>query len=180
MERNNNKELEQFNSCLEIKLVEGKLICSRCKPQFSQIKIGNELKCVYTPTLYDSNFKGYYYINYIKQLNLDMGNVTNFIKNNYLFRQTQFLPCKESINLGSSENPLYSCTKCYNIFDNEEYDFYHYDDYEDFEDDFYLDLYDYFYYQYSYYNDDEDENYIKDTMPVKIDDEMTKNSYCIR
>ena len=180
LERDNNKELEQFDSCLELKSDGNKLICSRCKPEFSLIKIDNELKCIYTPTLFDSNLKAYYYANYIRPF-IEIGNMTNLRENNYLFRQTQFLPCKEAINLGTTENPLYSCAKCYNIFENEEYDFHYYDGYYDF------DIYDYFYdngyYDYYYYYADfldEEERYISDSMPVKIDDKMTKNSYCIR
>ena len=85
------------------------------------------------------------------------------------------MPCKESINLGTAENPLYSCTKCYNIYENEEYDFYYYEKYHDFDD------YDYYdYYEYRFEEIEEDEGYIRKSMPVKIDDKMISNSYCIK
>ena len=33
-----NNELEEFDSCLELRLSNNKLICSRCKPRFSLLK----------------------------------------------------------------------------------------------------------------------------------------------
>ena len=51
LKRDSDKKLKEFNSCLELKYDKNKLICSRCKPQFSLIKTGNETKCIYIPTL---------------------------------------------------------------------------------------------------------------------------------
>ena len=93
LERNNNKELEKFDSCLELESEEGKLICSRCKPSFSLVKIGNELKCIYTPTLYDSNFKDYYFMKYNK----------SFINFNVCLRIIIYL---DKLNFCLVKNPL--------------------------------------------------------------------------
>ena len=170
LERNNNAELEQFNTCLELDLNKenNKLICSRCIKEFSLIKIGSgtktEFKCIYTPTLYDPNFKFYYYDKIIEPLFYSYEkNKLDFLKTDYLFRQTQFLPCKEAINLGTGYKYLYSCNKCYNIFDNEEYDYYYYN-YQFYEDN------NFDYYFYIDYLIEDNEGYISDSFPIKIDD----------
>jgi hypothetical protein len=36
-------------------------------------------------------------------------------ENDFFYKQNIYLyPCEESINIGTVENPLYSCIKCYN------------------------------------------------------------------
>ena len=180
LERNASKEIEEFNSCLELESKNNKLICSRCKPQFSLIQNGSEFKCIYTPTLYDSNFPAYYYYKKISPIShFGSQNIIDFLKTDYLYRRTKFYPCKESINLGTEQNPLYSCTKCYNVFENEEYELYRYTR-EFFTDDYNYYHY-YYYYDYPFYYDDDenDEGYIYNSLPVKIDDKMISNSYCI-
>ena len=62
--RENNTELNQFDSCLELTLENGKYICSRCKPQYSLLKEGSEVKCAYIPTLFDYYFQPHYYEHY--------------------------------------------------------------------------------------------------------------------
>ena len=100
LERNASKEIEEFNSCLELESKNNKLICSRCKPQFSLIQNGNEFKCIYTPTLYDSNFPVYYYYKKISPIShFGSQNIIDFLKTDYLYRRTKFYPCKESIIL---------------------------------------------------------------------------------
>ena len=180
LERNNNVELKQFKNCLELDLNKenNKLICSRCIKEFSLIKIGSgtktEFKCIYTPTLYDPNFKFYYYDKIIEPLFYSYEkNKLDFLKTDYLFRQTQFLPCKEAINLGTGNNYLYSCNKCYNIFENEEYDYYYYN-YQFYEDN------NFDYYFYIDYLIEDNEGYISDSFPIKIDDKSTKSSYCMK
>ena len=113
LKRENNKELESFEKCLELKSENGKYICSRWKPQYSLLKNGSELQCSFTPELFDFNFEGYYYDHYYYDVfNGNRYNYEKFAQDDYTFRQSMFLPCKESINLGTNENPLYSCSKC--------------------------------------------------------------------
>ena len=180
IERNNNKDLDKFNNCLVLKSEGSKLICSRCKPQYSLIKNNNnEFECVYTPTLFDSNFEGYYFNNYRNQiLHIDDGKkFSNFLKSDYSFRHAFLMPCKEAVNLGTSENPLYSCNKCYNFFNDEEYDYYpYYLQFPFYKDDDEIGHYDA--YIIHYFDDYKD--FIWTTFPVKINDKMRKNSYCIK
>ena len=153
LEREKNKSLYEFDSCLELKEQNNKLICSRCKPNYSLLKIGEEIKCSYTPTLFDENFNRHYY------------NSKEFSVNNYNFRQLFFFPCKESTNIGTNENPLYSCNKCYNIFDNDiDYEYY-----EDFIGE--LSEEDYFHFDYHIYYENK---------PMKVNDSTIKNSYCFK
>ena len=177
-ERNDNKELEKHNTCLELRTENKKLICSRCIKDFSLIKISDgdktEFKCIYTPTLYDPNLKFYYFDKIIEpHLHLSGGNKLDFLKTDYLYRQTQFLPCKEAINLSTGDNYLYSCNKCYNIFDNETYDFYYYLKYYENESYFYSN-------SINNYFIGNNEGYIWNSYPVKIDDKTAKSSYCIK
>ena len=152
VERSINKDLAQFEWCLELNYEHGKIICTRCKPQFSLLKTGIESKCTYTPTLFDSNFQNYYFNHYYYDIfNKSSESFKNFFEYDYFYRPNIFLPCKESINLGTPENPIYSCTKCYDIFENEEYDDYYYDDYKDFYDYYIGFYYDYFDYNENYY-----------------------------
>ena len=150
-----NENLYQFDSCLELKFDENKNpICIRCKPEYSLL---DGSKCTYTPTLFDSNL--YYYNPY-------------YISKSYIFwvdkenehiidEQVKLMPCRESKNLGNDKNPLYSCIKCFNIFDDEEYDNYYFTKY---------------YYIYIFYDNEEN----KGNFPVKIIDETSKSNYCIR
>ena len=64
IERKNNKELTKFNSCLELKMENRKLICSRCKMELTLLKTGNEAICTFIPNLYDPNFYKHLYDHY--------------------------------------------------------------------------------------------------------------------
>ena len=144
--------------------------------------MGNETKCIYIPTLFDSNFEEYYFNKYKKPYFNFQQSTLNFPEIDYLYRQTKFLPCKESINLGTTKNPLYSCNKCYNIFENEEYDSYYYYKFPDYNskyDYYYYD--DYYYYTYSniFYEGDY-EDYYWSSLPVKIKDKNSDISFCIK
>jgi hypothetical protein len=110
------------------------------------------------PTLYDENFNRHYYYHY-------RGNY--YATKDYNFRQNYFFPCKESINLGTNENPNYSCNKCYNIFDNEDIDYEYYDDefFDELNEGNYLDIY---------------SRYYDEIRPMKVNDSMIKNNYCFR
>ena len=125
IKRDNNKELEEFENCSELKLENNKFICSRCKPEFSLLKTGEDVKCTYIPDLYDFNFNTYYDYHYYYQIfKKDYKEYSDYRNNDYNYRRNNLYPCKESINIGKADNPLYSCNKCYNIFDNEDYDDY--------------------------------------------------------
>ena len=160
LEREKNKELYEFESCLELKEENNKLVCSRCKPYYSLLKIGEQFKCSYTPTLYDENFNRHYYYLY--------KGYTRLAKNDYNYRQDYFFPCKESVNLGTNENPLYSCNKCYNIFDNEDIDYEYYKDFiNELDEGHYFDV-------------DTDYHIYYDLSPMKVNDSTIKNTYCFR
>lgn len=175
--RNSNSELKKFDSCLELTLKNGKYICSRCKPYYSLIKEGDETICGYIPTLFDYNFKIHYYThNYYDIFNHNYNNFRIFAQNDYLYRQSIYLPCKEAINLGTNSNPLYSCSKCYNIFDDEDYDYYYYNYQADYD---YDSDYDYQYYYYDF-ETQYDEDY-KGYQPTKIMENINNNSsICIK
>jgi len=154
-------DLDELKNCLMFKKEGDKNVCMRCKPQFSLLKEGDEVKCSYLPTLFDSNYKGFYEEYY-------GSNLIRYIRNDYNARNGVFMPCKEAVNLGTEENPSYSCSKCYDVFGDEDYEFfsYYYSDYFN----FYMDGY-YFEVNYRRY---------KGYMPVKINDQMTNTSYCMR
>ena len=161
IKRESNKILSQFENCHEIKTENGKLVCSRCKHELTLLKTANETKCIYAPTLYDPFYYRYYYNHYYYDIfKRNSKDYTNYRNNDYNFRQNYFFPCKKSINLGNNENPLYSCSKCYNIFENEDYELYSLD-------------YNYYYY-YGYYD------YYYGNLPIKIIDNTVYNiSYCM-
>ena len=163
--------MNQFENCLELKLENITFICSRCKPQFSLLKEGNDTKCIYISNLYDPIINSHYFYHYnydIFEKNYE--DYMDYVVNDYNYKQNYFYPCKESINLGKKENPLYSCLKCYSVFDKEDYDNYyaHY----------------YKYYYNSKYKNILEEYYLNDyyrNSPIRIiDNEINNSSYCIR
>ena len=98
--------VDKFKNCLEYHKENGKEVCVRCKPQFSLMKEGDEVKCAYLPTLFDAHFREYYLD--INKKNIY--NIENVFANDYNSRQGQFMPCKEAVNIGTEENPSYSCS----------------------------------------------------------------------
>ena len=172
----NNKELDQFNSCLELKRENNKYVCLKCKPRFSLLLTNNEYKCTYTPTLFDYNFKRHYYDHYFNNYyNEDIFGFRNFFENDYFYyRPNIYLPCKEAVNLGTNENPIYSCNKCYNVFDNEKYDYFIYNEFSDYID-YYTPIDFYFWNRNTKYFSD-----YKGYFPTKLIDKMVNNSYCVQ
>ena len=124
LKREGNDELKKFNPCLELKTENGKLVCIRCKIDFSLLTTEDNNKiCIHTPTLYDSNFKNYYlYHYYVDIFENNIDEFYNFFINDYNHKRVNYFPCKESINLGTTENPIYSCTKCYYVFEKQDHD----------------------------------------------------------
>ena len=147
IERKANKELEQFNKCSRLDINNNKMVCILCKPEYSLLTKNNEKKCSYTPTLYDFNSKNYF-VNREKY---------------FIGTHLNLFPCKESINLGTEDNPNFSCLKCYNILEND--DFY---DYFNLFELHYGFNYDYFYDNYPFY------------ISTKIIDSKTNISLCIQ
>ena len=171
IERGINNDINQFDNCSELKSENNKFICSRCKPQFSLVKEGNDIKCVFISNIYDSIGNSHYFHHYYHEtFKKDFEAYKDYVINDYNYKQNYFYPCKESINLNTKENPLYSCIKCYSVFDDEDLDNY-YDEYYDY-------YYDYKYknileeyYRYDYYGNS----------PVRIiDNEIYNTSYCMR
>ena len=174
--RNSSSELAQFDSCLELTFKDGKFVCSKCLPHYTLLIEGDESTCEYIPTLFDYNYKAHYYAMFKDILNQDYSEYKNFVQNDYLYRQSIYLPCKEGTNLGTKENPLYSCSKCYNVFDNEDYDNYYYKYYSSSNEY----LYEFFY--NSYYDfETQYDKYYNGYMPVKLIENINNNSsICIR
>ena len=181
--RETNDEKENLDNCLVFTKENQNNVCKKCKPSFSLIKTESETKCIYTPTLFDSNLNigdlnySYYlrenYIwEYIKYEN---------IKKNYYYphSQNEYFPCEISEKYKvNDENPLYSCQKCYSIFDDKLLDnlfLYNYDNYRYFNDYYYYDEY----YYFSSYFDIQDVSYIW-KLPTKIKDQALGISYCIK
>ena len=171
LERTENEEFNRFETCLELTKENDVFICSRCKPQFSLLRNEKVTKCVYISNLYDLNINSHYYYYYFYDIfKKNYSNYEEFMINDYNYKLNYFYPCKEAINLGTNENPLYSCIKCYSVFDNEDYDIYY--------SSFYKNYYDYHYRNTlaQYYNLDYYGN-----MPVRVIDNTINNiSYCLR
>ena len=116
LEISKNKELENFFNCDKLTMEDNKLMCSKCKSQYTLVKINNVKKCIYLRTLYDINFNHDYeynfYFNQKKEI-ISKG-LEHYQKNDYLYKRfKEFYPCQEAENLGSEDNPIYSCIKCY-------------------------------------------------------------------
>ena len=114
-----NKELQNFEDCVKLTMENNKLVCLKCKSEFSLIKRNNINECAYIPTLYNRKFR----INYENHFyNINQGEVTysdftSFRQNDYIYNKyINYYPCQEAENLGTEENPLYSCTKCYEFY----------------------------------------------------------------
>ena len=114
-----NKELEKFANCDVLTKENGKYVCSKCKYPYTLITKNNNKECIYVKTLYDinfsSNYKKHYYmtnqeIEYYKAY-------SNFMDKDYIYnRYSEYYPCQEAENLGTDENPSYSCIKCYEAY----------------------------------------------------------------
>ena len=97
----NNKELEAFTNCDQITKENDKYICSKCKFKYTLITKNNNKECIYARSLYDVNIN------------------SQSISNIYIYnRYSKYLPCQEAENLGTEENPLYSCLKCYEFLNS--------------------------------------------------------------
>ena len=116
-----NTEIQHYDNCLELTLNSDKYECTRCAYDYSLI---DKKGCVYTPSLYDRNFY-YYHRNYYIALYMNTygqkgyvynyfeSNYSNFKENDYIYmRNADLYSCQKAVNLGTEDNPLYSCIKC--------------------------------------------------------------------
>ena len=117
-----NKEIQKFFNCLSLIKTNNQYECSKCKEKYSLIKRNNKNECVYIKALYDSRFKTNY-LNYFYSINNGKVNYNDFnmsVENDYIYnRYINYYPCQEAENLGTEDNPLYSCKKCYESLNNE-------------------------------------------------------------
>ena len=171
IERGINEELNQFDNCLELKSENYTFVCSRCKLQYSLLKEGNGTKCVYIQNLYDPMVYSHYFHHFYYDIfEKNDNDYKDYVVDDYTYKQNYFYPCKESINLGTKENPLYSCNKCYSVFDNED------------SDNYYSHYYQYYYdKQYKYKLEEYYQKGFYGDSPVRIiDNEIFNISYCMR
>ena len=119
-----NKELEKFDLCEQLTLdTNNQLYCSKCKEEYSLLKDNNKGQCKSLPILYDYsaryiyNYYYEYYRDYNFNYNYEKGYYDYFYDDDYYYYQSyNNYPYQEAINLGTTEKPLYSCTKCYQRF----------------------------------------------------------------
>ena len=127
-----NKDLVKFKKCNELTLDNNNILhCSRCKNEYlTLLKAKDEDNClnifsVNNPndfsTSYDGALSTYF------ENNQDMQYLYYYYYRDYYYSLYRLIePCQEAVNLGTNENPLYSCIKCYNLF---EYDKINYNKY---------------------------------------------------
>ena len=113
LKRADNEELKEYNNCYEISLINNKFYCEYCKYGYSILKEDDKSICIYLPELngdYDSISYNYSDLDYYEK-NTDL----DYFYKYYFKRHTNYIisRCSEVINLGSKDNPLYSCTKCF-------------------------------------------------------------------
>ena len=113
LEKKKNKELQKFDKCDSLTLDKSnKLVCSKCQEKYSLI----DNECLYIPTLYDSLLQYFYQSNYldVSKGKSSMTEFVKFAKNDYKYlKYINISACQEAENKGTKDNPLYSCTKCY-------------------------------------------------------------------
>ena len=143
LNRSENNELKKFDSCEVLSLGDNnELYCSKCKSQFTLLKNENGQTCEYIPLLYDYNYYNYinyfydyyhytYYYPYYYYDYYDYyyDRYFNYHYNYYHFydysdyrdrdedynyyKNYNLYPCQEASNLGTEENPIFTCNKCY-------------------------------------------------------------------
>ena len=111
-----NKELEKFINCEQLVKEDNKFICAKCNSKYTLVKRNNIKECVYIPSLFDINFdKNYQTHYYMTNRGTEKYKAyTNYKSDDYIYKKySKYYPCQEAVNLGTEENPLYSCIKCY-------------------------------------------------------------------
>ena len=127
-----NNELTKFKKCDELTLDNNNILhCSRCKKYKNEyltlLKTKDEDNCLNLSLAINKNYLNDFSYNntlsYYFENNQDMQYIYDFY---YYKLYNDFEPCLEAVNLGTNENPLYSCIKCYNLY---EYDKLYYNKY---------------------------------------------------
>ena len=111
-----NKELESFSNYEQLTKENEKYVVAKCVEPYTLVNKNNVKECIYIRPLYEENFESkyqnHYYFNnpgYIKYNEYYHNKNSDFIYQ----RNKNYEPCQEAENLGTEENPLYSCVKCY-------------------------------------------------------------------
>ena len=113
-----NKDLYNFQSCDVLTLEDNKFQCIKCKKEYVLIKNKNDntKKCLYIKTLYDKFFEMNHH-SHFGFLNPELDRYKkyySFIDSDYIYQKyIKFYYCQEGENIGTEDNPLYTCTKCY-------------------------------------------------------------------
>jgi hypothetical protein len=111
-----NPELIKHSRCRDVILKNNKFQCLECKDfRYSVLNINDESMCIYLPELNGYREDYFYYDDPSELKNPDINQIYQFYYNNYIL--FYFDHCSEVINLGSAENPLYSCLRCYDYYD---------------------------------------------------------------
>ena len=121
-----NKELQYFSNCEKITMENKKFMCSKCKKEYSLLQKNDIKECTYIPTLYDSKFERNYENHFYKNKKQEMtyNDFYLFKQSDYIYnRYINYYPCQEAENIGNEQNPLYSCTKCYEQLNDKIYNF---------------------------------------------------------
>ena len=119
-----NKELENYDYCEELTLDSNKLFCSRCKSEYSLLKENDndKGKCTKIQALYDNDINNNYYRQFFYHEFYDYKKkswIYYYDEDYYYYRNYINYPCQESINLGTKDKPIYSCTKCFKRLEND-------------------------------------------------------------
>ena len=117
-----NKDVQKFINCLSLIKKNNQYECEKCKEEFSLININNKNECVYIKTLFDPRFKASYSNDFYTKNNgeVNVNDFYMFVENDYIYnRYKNYYPCQEAENLGTEDNPLYSCKKCYESINKE-------------------------------------------------------------
>lgn len=110
-----NEELEKFIQCYEITLINNKYVCTRCLGEYTLVKTeDNNYECVYIPMFYNNFFLFNYAYDFYTKVSRKKDQLTYIANHDYNFNKYKdYFPCKEAINLGTENNPLYSCIECH-------------------------------------------------------------------
>ena len=116
-----NKDLHNFTNCEKLIMENNILMCSKCKKEYTLVKRNNIKECIYIPYLYDRkleyNFENHYYS--INKGEISYRDLQIYKNNDYIYNKNKVnYPCQEADNLGTEENPFYSCIKCYEFKGN--------------------------------------------------------------
>ena len=111
-----NPELIKYDKCTDIILENNKFRCLECNDfRFSVLNANGESKCIYLPELNGYRDDYFYFEEPSQTKNTDINYIYQFYYNNFII--DYFDHCSEVINLGSEENPIYSCLRCYHYYE---------------------------------------------------------------